>query len=68
MEIVTLSIPAQHSNDPIEWAKKHCASFVTYGLNTELYCDEDGQLTIILDYHFSKKEDAIYFALTWSFK
>jgi hypothetical protein len=64
-------IPYDPAWRPLEWAKKHCPSYITNDAVT--ITDPNSWGTLSLDgsrsgvrYFFKDKEDAAYFKLTWA--
>jgi len=48
---------------PLDWAKEHCASYIT----NDCHIDESGRARIdLVDYYFGDEQDAVLFALRWS--
>lgn len=69
MEVISIPLSAHFNTGALEWAKTHCQSFIKSSFvtnNNEV--DIGVQYTILVEYYFKSKEDALYFALTWSSK
>jgi hypothetical protein len=60
---VHVTLPLSPFWAPLTWAKEHCPSYITNDLHMDGYNTYDHTK---IDYFFSNKEDAAYFALTWS--
>jgi hypothetical protein len=60
---IYVTIPYDSSWDALEWAKTHCASYITnqYHRNPDNSSDVLG-----IDYFFGSEADATFFALRWS--
>lgn len=58
-----VSLPYDSSWAPLEWAKKHCPSYIS---NT-VYANFTGaQPTSVVQYYFSSEKDATLFLLRWA--
>lgn len=47
----------------LDWAKKHCPSYITNDMHQDGYNTYDHTR---IDYFFSDEKDAVWFALRWS--
>lgn len=49
----------------LQWAKKHCPSYITNQLHAQSY-DDPFDINRHVDYFFADGQDATLFALKWS--
>ena len=60
---MTVTLPYDPVWKPLEWAKKHCPSYITNNLHCDGYNTFDNSK---IDYLFSDEKDAMMFILRWS--
>lgn len=57
-----VTIPYDASWKPLDWAKKHCPSYIT----NDVHKNEFNQFDLSkIDYYFSEQKDMILFLLRW---
>ena len=60
---MTVTIPYDIRWTALEWAKEHCASYIT----NDVHCDGYNTYDINqIDYFFGDERDAMWFALRWA--
>lgn len=73
---IKVTLPYDPVWAPLNWAKKHCPSYITNDLNSDInppsslshddvFFQYYPELQQRIDYFFSDKEDAFKFALRW---
>ena len=55
---MTVTLPYDPVWRPLDWAKKHCSSYITNAVHS---CDNTK-----IDYFFANEKDALMFLLRWS--
>ena len=60
---MTVTIPYDPFWEPLNWAKKHCPSYITNDMHMDGYNTYDSTK---IDYHFSDEKDALMFMLRWA--
>ena len=66
-----VTIPYDPEWKPLEWAKKHCSSYITNDGNVSLVrqdVESNGIIKriVMINYFFSDEKDALMFLLRWS--
>lgn len=65
----TVTLPWSPTWEALEWAKKHCPSYITNSAATSEKTGNGSSPVYIeyyINYHFSDPKDAILFRLMWS--
>lgn len=64
---VIVTLPWSPAWEALEWAKKHCPSYITNDVHTYINTDgvELGDVDRI-DYYFGDEKEALMFRLRWS--
>jgi len=61
--MVIVTLPYDPLWTPLEWAKEHCASYITNDSHQIGYRTYDNSY---IDYFFGSEVDAVFFTLRWS--
>ncbi len=59
---MTVTIPYSPFREPLDWAKKHCSSYISNDIHKYGNSYDSSRI----DYFFSDEKDAMWFALRWS--
>lgn len=59
---MTVTLPYSPFREPLDWAKKHCSSYIT----SDMHKYDNSYDSSRIDYFFSDEKDAMWFALRWS--
>lgn len=62
---IIVTLPRDPIWEPLEWAKKHCPSYITNTARTRFIDNDENEIYYDIDYHFGNEKDAIKFALRW---
>ena len=60
---MTVTLPYDAGWEPLDWAKEHCASYITNDVHRDGYYTYDNTK---IDYHFADAKDAVLFLLRWA--
>lgn len=58
---MTVTLPYDPFWEPLEWAKKHCSSYIT----TDIHKYDNSYDSNRIDYFFGNEKDALMFLLRW---
>ena len=67
--VVKVTIPYDPVWKPLDWAKKHCASYISNDVDPSRHdIESNGMLkrVVKINYFFSDEKDALMFLLRWS--
>lgn len=61
-----VTLPHDHEWRPLEWAKRHCPSYITNAAHRRDANGERRSYDYDIDYFFADERDAVWFQLRWS--
>jgi len=64
-----VTIPYDPDRKPLEWAKKHCSSYITnerHPYRNDVESNGIIKRIVMINYFFSDEKDALMFLLRWS--
>jgi hypothetical protein len=61
MDMTKVTLPYDPAWTPLEWAKKHCLSYIT----NIAAKPRPGSTDMFIEYVFGNEQDAVFFSLKW---